>query len=151
MFPAPEKQLKSDSPDEEKSVVPSPDAATIRKHFSDSQKEFQKSKLCAETRRIVREFSKRKCDKIVAFGAGSMSLPHESTHETSNTHRDRHAALLVIRDALVAETTAKGKKVEIFLQDRSYTRSDHDILQEHGMTIVDGSIGCQMGFVLIDK
>jgi hypothetical protein len=28
---------------------------------------------------------------------------------------------------------------------------DHDVLKEYGVIIVDGSIGCQMGFVLINK
>ncbi|KAE9371245.1 hypothetical protein N431DRAFT_467435 [Stipitochalara longipes BDJ] len=152
MFPIPEAHSQSETRDQEQRGIFNPDAATVRKNFNDVRNEFQKSKLCVELRRILsKSLSKRTCNKIIAFGAGSICPPYEPIHHISKTCRNQHAALLVIRDVLLTENTAVEKKIEIFLQGPSYTRLDYDVLKEYGMIVVDGSIGCQMGFTLIDK
>jgi hypothetical protein len=151
MFPTPDPHSQSESRDREQRVISNPDVATVRKRFNDSRTRFEKSGLGVHLCQNLEFLSERKCDKIVAFGAGSLCSPYEPTHHISKTRLTQHAALLVARDTLIAKNIAVGKKIDIFVQDPSYTRLDHDVLKEYGVIIVDGSIGCQMGFVLINK
>ena len=152
MFPLPESHSQNEAQDREKRARFNPDAATVRKNFDDVRNELQQSSLGRILQNVIcDELSVCKLEKIVAFGAGTICPPYEPTHHISKAHRNRHAALLTIRDNLQAKNVSKGKEIKIFLQDSSYTRLDREVLGKYGMTVVNGDFGCQAGFVLADK
>jgi hypothetical protein len=59
----------------------------------------------------------------------------------------QHAALLAIRD--VWKEKHKGS-FEIYLQDPQYLKIDEEVAHKFGMTVVNGDIGHQMSYLLVD-
>jgi hypothetical protein len=153
-FPITEEELERQASYKERRATWNPDAATVRKNFDDVRAEFDRSKLREELQMLIHSMqlpSQRKCNKIVCFGAGTICPAFEPTHHYSKTFRNKHAALLAIRDALKADRASNGEEIEIFLQDSYYTRLDLEVLKEYGMTIVNGDTGSHMGFLLVDE
>lgn len=60
----------------------------------------------------------------------------------------QHAALLAIRDAGKEE---HKDSCDIYLQDPQYLKIDEKVCAQFGMTVVNGDIGHQMGYLLIDE
>jgi hypothetical protein len=115
MFPIPESHSQNEAQDREKRARFNPDAATVRKNFDDVRNELQQSSLGRILQNVICDaLSVCKLEKIVAFGAGTI-CPYEPTHHISKAHRNRHAALLAIRDNLEAKDVSKGKEIKVFL------------------------------------
>lgn len=145
-----------------------PSIDTVRKEYGKVRAEFVRCNLRVQLWELIHSLnarSKRTCDKIVAFGAGTLCPPHESLHPVSRTNRTRHAALLAMRDMLKEDM---GKEVKIYVQDPHYTQWDLEVLKKPQelkdpqdlkerknlndcqITVVDGNIGYQTGYILVD-
>jgi hypothetical protein len=153
MFPPSEEDLQKENREKEQRAAWNPDAATVRKNFDDVRAELARSKLRGELEKLIHHMKHRdrQCNKIVVFGAGTMCSPFAPTHHVAKACLNKHAALLVIRDALKADQASTDKAIKIFLQDDNYTQLDEEVLKEHGMTVVNGAAGYRMGFVLVDE
>jgi len=111
---------------------------------------FMRSKLCRHLKMLVSKlFHAQQVNKIVAFGLGPLSLGLPGGPDDPGIVRIhiQHAALLAMRD--VWKEMHQGD-LKIYVQDPQYLEMDLNILAHHGITVVNGDIGHQMGACLLD-
>jgi hypothetical protein len=77
-----------------------------------------------------------------------LSSPAEVGNIVTIRVQTQHAALLAIRDAWMEKHEGS---FEIYLQDPQYLKIDEEVAAQFGMTVVNGDIGHQMGYLLIDQ
>jgi len=154
MFPHSEDHAKNEAQNPEQQAVHNPDIATVNKNFTNVRSELIRSSLRSELGafiQVIQYHEQRKCNKIVAFEAGTLRPLHDPEHHISKQYLNRHAVLLAIQGILEENNASMGDGIKIFLQDERYTQLDIDVLKKYGMTVVDGSHGSRMGFTLIDR
>jgi len=124
-----------------------PNAAQLASEFQKVITDFQKTELCHQVKFMARKlFQSRQVNKIVAYGLSFLSCMGVG-HEITINRQVQHAALLAIRDAW--KEKHKGS-FEIYLQDPQYLKIDEEVAQKFGMTVVNGDLGHQMSYLLID-
>lgn len=89
----------------------------------------------------------RNVTKIVAFGGATFVFGSKSESQGVTRMHVQHAALLIFRE--VWHETHKGHLL-IFLQDPHYLAADVKIAEHYEMTIVNCSVGHQLGWSLVD-
>jgi hypothetical protein len=124
-------------------------AAQLASEFQKVIADFQKTELCHQLKTLTRKlFQTTQVNKIVAYGLSYLSSPGAVGTTATIKVQTQHAALLAIRD--VWKEKHEGS-FEIYLQDPQYWKIDEEVAAQFGMTVVNGDIGHQMGYLLIDQ
>jgi hypothetical protein len=134
------------------------DAAPLVTEFQKVIADFKKTELCHQIKTMARKlFQSRQVNKLVAYGLGDGLWGFSNPAGPGNSLgigiqvQKRHAALLAIRDTWKEEHKGAGGSFDIYLSDPSYWDIDEVVAAKFGMTVVNGDIGHQMGYLLIDE
>lgn len=129
-----------------------PDAARLASEFQKVITDFQKTELCHQVKTMARRlFQSRQVNRLVAYGLGGLSSPTPPGHPVTINSQKQHAALLAIRDTWKEEHKDAKGSFDIYLADPDYWEVDEKAAAHFGMTVVNGDIGHQMGYLLIDE
>lgn len=106
--------------------------------------------MCERVEKLVRKvFDTKTIDKIVAFGGGSFVGPYQPDEDELTASHSQHAILLVMQN--VWKEFNPNKELSIYIQDLKYYGFDEEVANLYGMTVVNGSIGHQKGWTLLDE
>lgn len=129
-----------------------PSAAQLESEFQKIITDFQKTELCHQVKTMARKlFQSRQVNKIVAYGCGHLSNPSNAENSIKVHDHIQHAFLLAIRDTWKEEHKGAKGSFDIYLSDPLYREIDEEVAAKFGMTVVNGDIGHQIGYLLIDE
>lgn len=104
----------------------------VRRSFEHGVRIWQTSKVCKHVETTLRTIQPNgSVSRIVAFGNGKVSI------EDSQRSTLQHALILTISDVLQSLQAGSGIKIRCFAQDPAYTKTDKQVLQEAGITVLE--------------
>jgi hypothetical protein len=112
----------------------------VRENFGQKRVEWEASKQCDELRSLLDSADLPPVQKIVAFACSTMTRDEEVGRSSS---MGQHALILTIRDFLAK----RGHVVQCYAQDPIYTEIDRQVLDAHGIAVLDDP----KGFLEIDE
>ena len=142
-------------------------AITVKSMFRDTVKTLNLTRLAQELSLFINDHLEGVgCNKIVAFGGGSLGYAADATFGISandieynisaTSHfglmcQTQHAALLLIRDTL--KNLQGGKDIPIYLSDPDYTEEDAQAAAQldWNVTVLNSNVGFQQGWVKLDE
>lgn len=148
LFPPTDKENKCSFA--ELSLLKFPDFDSARSVFRNNMERIRDGELRKQIVELVRKlFQTRNIDKIVAIGGGGLVNPSRPEGVSTLQVHTQHALLLVMRD--VWKEIHPNRELKIFIQDLCYHGLDEIVAASEGMQVVNGSMGHQMGWALLDE
>ncbi len=129
-----------------------PTETDIQSAFNIEIQRFKKTNLCKRMEGVVQKLLNQikvdDIDNIVAFGLTTLSPGAPPAADLSIRLHAQHAALLIIRE-IIEKRNATKRQVPIYSQDPQYSQRDVAVAKTFGITIVNGDIGHQMGWLQV--